>query len=1084
MWKLSRKPDMNSMWIHCIGLLQSESMAWAVQNALGVLFTILFSIVWPMHFTLSCVSSALFAAASQVLSIDRSVGGRLFSASLFVGCMMSGGIIGGAISSLAWLARGESQGIAIYLSEGFDELSRIANVTIGEVESLGIVSQSPLLQGILANGSSAVRELESQQLIQLVGDAIKLADTGVVDQIFASEPEFLREAEFALYNEAGSAIPVIKDGYWVLLIVLFTVMCIPFAIARAHENFKIGLLMAISTLFMGSQVIFACLTPILGIRDYWTQIVTGYIKVALVNGAAMVVTALLVYVRSSYDDTRSHLGSSFQTCGLILSRIASSIHQIEVGGSSTSSAGVYAASCKTLRTEALIMAEDTVETIQRGGKENACEYGDDENKGSRPEPPPLITSFALRSSCQVIEDSLAVSLFELPLPGVASQVGARRADFAELLKSLRTLLSTVCCIETIHVGAASELSKDHDLSPVKFCLASVTSVVQELGSVLGTMPLFGPCKGKELSWRPREPSFWADLETSMNNQAFIIEEYAIKQNIKVSERGRDMMLLIMNCKTLLSNARLCESLVCKALDVPTAKDSVKVVEEIKNAQESKPTLKDKIAGNAYFPGIIVHAVLLSGIAQYVLVILSTAKFFKGLVSCIRSKTERMRLIRDPNVQFALKFWLATSLTVMSVVLILWKAKFSSPNQLQNAYDLTYFFFVWQPIYFWLTVAICVQFQVEAAVMRAVLRTTMTAIGGTLGYCAMLNGSLAQNPYWICGVTVLVNGFFSLFSPLKSLRYSIFLANFTFNAVVVCQYYGCPPCDLPGEANIYGGKVLSTMFGSIYAILVSWCILPFYTSQKMMAIEYDVMRDGLSMMKSTWQQVNLRHDSKVSQSSDEFHDLPLLDTESVDKLVDERLTAVHKEVENNTIAKDQLVLIAWTILPTPKVVYLMMKRLERLGVFLREYAQVRPTNASSGDLPPSENFVDFAERIDGLLLDCFEKAQKVLTNCKENFDSITRADLDVSRSNICSSVAALEESLDAVTESFIEWDHGRTKHQTWRKCELLSVAKSRLLTLAMKEIFVIGVLLGETEGTLDRDWYMSAWSSWFGRRPVV
>jgi len=71
-----------------------------------------------------------------------------------------------------------------------------------------------------------------------------------------------------------------------------------------------------------------------------------------------------------------------------------------------------------------------------------------------------------------------------------------------------------------------------------------------------------------------------------------------------------------------------------------------------------------------------------------------------------------------------------------------------------------------------------------------------------------------------------------FRTVKQLRYSVYLANFTFNAVIVCQYYGCTPCDVPGDAQVYGGQVLSTMLGSIiYANIVSWLVKPYYTSQK-------------------------------------------------------------------------------------------------------------------------------------------------------------------------------------------------------------------------------------------------------------
>lgn len=52
-----------------------------------------------MQFTLGCVSACLYAAASQVLSLDRTVGGRLFGGVIFIGCMLSSGLVGGIVVS-------------------------------------------------------------------------------------------------------------------------------------------------------------------------------------------------------------------------------------------------------------------------------------------------------------------------------------------------------------------------------------------------------------------------------------------------------------------------------------------------------------------------------------------------------------------------------------------------------------------------------------------------------------------------------------------------------------------------------------------------------------------------------------------------------------------------------------------------------------------------------------------------------------------------------------------------------------------------------------------------------------------------
>ncbi len=60
-------------------------------------------------------------------------------------------------------------------------------------------------------------------------------------------------------------------------------------------------------------------------------------------------------------------------------------------------------------------------------------------------------------------------------------------------------------------------------------------------------------------------------------------------------------------------------------------------------------------------------------------------------------------------------------------------------------------------------------QVEASLFRGVLRTTMTVVGGTLGYLVMLNGSLANNPYWVCAWVAAFSWLAGLLANDRSLR---------------------------------------------------------------------------------------------------------------------------------------------------------------------------------------------------------------------------------------------------------------------------------------------------------------------------
>lgn len=46
---------------------------------------------------------------------------------------------------------------------------------------------------------------------------------------------------------------------------------------------------------------------------------------------------------------------------------------------------------------------------------------------------------------------------------------------------------------------------------------------------------------------------------------------------------------------------------------------------------------------------------------------------------------------------------------------------------------------------------------------------MTVLGGTLGYLLMLNGSLAQSPYWVCAWVAAGSGAAGLLAPDRTLR---------------------------------------------------------------------------------------------------------------------------------------------------------------------------------------------------------------------------------------------------------------------------------------------------------------------------
>lgn len=312
------------------------------------------------------------------------MGGRLFAASIFVGCMLSGGVIGGSLSSLAWVAHGSSQGLYHYFNKALE---------------------NPMLQGI-----PAVRNFTDEQLRTILGEGLALfADVEKIS--FLPVPAFVEEAGSEWFSEFAALFPPIKDGFWILLMVLFAIFSIPFCIARAHKNLKVGVLMAISTLFMGSQVIFATLMPTLGLREYWTQITSGYIKVALVSGGAMVCTALIAFVKPSHDTAREQIGNVFKHTGLLLSGIASTMStpvELPLKGNAMEEKPLEEIQ-KSFSAEVHMLAN--LEVSVHKPKYFFWYDNDEESGNGRRQLPSARSALQLRANCKPIEDTLAVVRF-------------------------------------------------------------------------------------------------------------------------------------------------------------------------------------------------------------------------------------------------------------------------------------------------------------------------------------------------------------------------------------------------------------------------------------------------------------------------------------------------------------------------------------------------------------------------------------------------------------------------------------------------------------------------------------------------
>lgn len=390
------------------------------------------------------------------------------------------------------------------------------------------------------------------------------------------------------------------------------------------------------------------------------------------------------------------------------------------------------------------------------------------------------------------------------------------------------------------------------------------------------------------------------------------------------------------------------------------------------------------------------------------------------------------------------------------------------------------------VYFWITAAICIQKHVEAAASRSILRAVLTGVGGVLGYCTMLNGSLANNPYFVTGITCAFNAVCGLASPIKSLRYALFLAAFTFNATVVCQYFGC--CDVPGDVLVFGGKVLSTLLGAVYAVLVSWCIAPYYSSELMLKYEADALQCGVRVLGDMHKAVETvaaaGTDASVGSSAKEKDiatDADLAHSEvewsaQVETGMHEPLGLVRKEMEVDTVDRRQLP-VTWLFLPTPRVVELLLDRINALATSLETANQVMRSALWPGAPGPAQ--AALLEAMQPHIHAVLAAASTVADRAGDCMAATSHSAVETTRESVSDAVGTLEVARAAMRGAFLDWSG-----PGWTAPDLRFLAWMHLLLLAVQEVEVVGIVLSKTEATLERDRNMTWVSSWFGRRPAA
>jgi hypothetical protein len=167
-----------------------------------------------------------------VLSLDRSIGGRLFGGIIFIGTVLSGAGLGGGLVALAWVARGDGRALVQYLPPDLQAVPPLTTIQ---------------------RWQDAFAQLTSVPLPPLLKE--------LLDQIVADLSALL-----------GELLPAVSPSYWGLLMALSALSLLPAAAARAQPDFGKGVIVAIFVVFLSSMLVFGSLMPVLGPTLFWDTV--------------------------------------------------------------------------------------------------------------------------------------------------------------------------------------------------------------------------------------------------------------------------------------------------------------------------------------------------------------------------------------------------------------------------------------------------------------------------------------------------------------------------------------------------------------------------------------------------------------------------------------------------------------------------------------------------------------------------------------------------------------------------------------------------------------------------------------------
>lgn len=198
-----------------------------------------------------------------------------------------------------------------------------------------------------------------------------------------------------------------------------------------------------------------------------------------------------------------------------------------------------------------------------------------------------------------------------------------------------------------------------------------------------------------------------------------------------------------------------------------------------------------------------------------------------------SCTEFVATLRNKQVQFALKFWLAISMALTITVSL--SSNFSNTRS-------------WKLYYAYITIVIIMIERVEAAAWKVAQRLIGTLLGGTIGYLIMLRQDVHVRP-WVVLLLLCVCTFVLTQGLTTSFKYTFFLTVVTLTSLTVCQWSQC--CTPGSDWELWKARVLNIMCGCLLAMGISWLILPWYASDEHLSFLADAYVSSADVMDSCY-----------------------------------------------------------------------------------------------------------------------------------------------------------------------------------------------------------------------------------------